>query len=130
MIGETLGSYVIEQQLGSGGMGEVFLGTHRRLGRRGAVKLLLPEYCSSQNVLSRFFVEAKATDQIKHPGIVQIFDCDVHPSGRAYIVMEYLHGESLREALARFGPLIQDLPAALDLLAQADEAVGAAHDKA
>src|SRR3954469_7911447 len=130
MIGETLGSYVIEQPLGSGGMGEVFLGTHRRLGRRVAVKLLLPEYCSSQNVLTRFFTEARATSLIEHPGIVQILDCDVHPSGRAYIVMEYLHGESLREALARVGPLTQDLPAAVDILAQASEAVGAAHDKA
>jgi serine/threonine protein kinase len=129
MIGETLGSYVIEQPLGSGGMGEVFLGTHRRIGRRVAVKLLLPEYCSSQNVLSRFFTEARATSLIEHPGIVQILDCDVHPSGRAYIIMEYLHGESLRSALARVGPLTQDLPAAADLLAQAAEAVGAAHDK-
>jgi serine/threonine-protein kinase len=129
MIGETLGSYVIEQPLGSGGMGEVFLGTHRRIGRRVAVKLLLPEYCSSQNVLSRFFTEARATSLIEHPGIVQILDCDVHPSGRAYIIMEYLHGESLRGALARVGPLTQDLPAAADILAQAAEAVGAAHDK-
>jgi serine/threonine-protein kinase len=129
MIGETLGSYVLEQPLGAGGMGEVFLGVHRRLGRRVAVKLLLPEYCGSQNVLSRFFTEARATSSIDHPGIVQILDCDVHPSGRAYIVMEYLHGESLRAALGRVGPLTHDLPTAADVLAQAAEAVGAAHDK-
>ena len=61
--------------------------------------------------------------------MLRIFDCDVHPSGRAYIIMEYLHGESLRGALARVGPLTQDLPAAADILAQAAEAVGAAHDK-
>jgi len=130
MIGETLGSYVIEQPLGSGGMGEVFLGTHSRLGRRVAVKLLLPEYSNSENVLARFFTEAKATSAIEHPGIVQIFDYNVHHTGRAYIVMEYLHGENLRAALARVGPLTQDLPTAADILAQAAEAVGAAHDKA
>jgi serine/threonine-protein kinase len=130
MIGETLGSYVIEQPLGSGGMGEVFLGTHRRLGRRVAVKLLLPEYSGSQNVRERFFQEATATWDIGHPGIVQIFECDVHSTGRAYIIMEYLHGESLRGALARVGPMTQDLPAAIDILAQAAEAVGAAHTKA
>src|SRR6185436_11171779 len=129
MIGETLGSYVVEQPLGSGGMGEVYLGTHRRIGRRVAVKLLLPEYCSQKHILDRFVNEARATAAIEHPGIVQIFDDGVHPSGRAFIIMEYLHGESLRAALARVGPLTQDLPTATDILAQAAEAVGAAHDK-
>src|SRR3954470_19991619 len=129
MIGETLGSYVVEKPLGSGGMGEVFLGVHRRIGRRVAIKLLLPEYCGSQAVLGRFFTEARATSLIEHPGIVQILDCDVHTSGRAYIIMEYLHGESLRTALNRFGSLAQDLRAAVDFLAQAAEAVSAAHQK-
>jgi serine/threonine protein kinase len=129
MIGETLGSYLIEQPLGSGGMGEVYLGTHRRIGRRVAVKVLLPEYSSQKNVLDRFLNEARATTAIEHPGIVQVFDYGEH-EGRAFIIMEYLHGESLRGALARFGPLIQDLPMATDILAQAAEAVGAAHDKA
>src|SRR2546421_1689041 len=111
MIGETLGSYVIEQPLGAGGMGQVFLGVHRRIGRRVAIKLLLPQYSSSPALLGRFFTEARATSLIDHPGIVQILDCDVHPSGRAYIIMEYLHGESLRSALGRVGPFTFDLPA-------------------
>jgi hypothetical protein len=80
-------------------------------------------------VLARFFTEARATSLIEHPGIVQILDCDVHPSGRAFIIMEYLHGESLRAALSRVGPFTQDLPSFADLLGQAAEAVGAAHDK-
>jgi serine/threonine protein kinase len=129
MIGETLGSYVIEQAIGAGGMGEVFLGVHRRIGRRVAIKLLLPEYSASPALLGRFFTEARATSLINHPGIVQILDCDVHPSGRAYIIMEYLHGESLRTALARVGPMVNDLPSVVSIVAQGAEAVGAAHEK-
>jgi serine/threonine protein kinase len=129
MIGETLGSYVIEQAIGAGGMGQVFLGVHRRIGRRVAIKLLLPEYSASPALLGRFFTEARATSLINHPGIVQILDCDVHPSGRAYIVMEYLYGESLRGALGRVGRLVYDLPALISIVSQVAEAVGAAHDK-
>jgi serine/threonine protein kinase len=129
MIGETLGSYVIEQAIGAGGMGQVFLGVHRRIGRRVAIKLLLPEYSASPALLGRFFTEAKATSLINHPGIVQILDCDVHPSGRAFIIMEYLYGESLRGALGRVGRMVYDLPALVSIVAQAAEAVGAAHDK-
>jgi serine/threonine protein kinase len=129
MIGETLGSYVIEQAIGAGGMGQVFLGVHRRIGRRVAIKLLLPEYSSSPALLGRFFTEARATSLINHPGIVQILDCDVHPSGRAFIVMEYLYGESLRGALVRVGRMVYDLPAVVSIVAQVAEAVGAAHDK-
>jgi eukaryotic-like serine/threonine-protein kinase len=129
MIGETLGSYLIEQALGSGGMGEVFLGVHRRIGRRVAVKLLMPEYSGSPSLLNRFFTEARATSVINHPGIVQIHDCDIHPSGRAYIIMEYLHGESLRTALERVKVMGHDLRTVVDIVAQAAEAVGAAHGK-
>jgi serine/threonine protein kinase len=129
MVGETLGSYVIEQAIGAGGMGQVFLGVHRRIGRRVAIKLLLPEYSASPALLGRFFTEARATSLINHPGIVQILDCDVHPSGRAYIIMEYLYGESLRGAIGRVGRLVYDLPATISIIAQVAEAVGAAHDK-
>jgi serine/threonine protein kinase len=129
VIGETLGSYVIEQPLGAGGMGQVFLGVHRRIGRRVAIKLLLPQYSSSPGLLSRFFTEARATSLIDHPGIVQIHDCDVHPSGRAYIIMEYLHGESLRSAIGRVGRFSADLPAVANIVSQVAEAVGAAHEK-
>jgi serine/threonine protein kinase len=129
MIGDTLGSYVIEQAIGAGGMGQVFLGVHRRIGRRVAIKLLLPEYSASPALLGRFFTEARATSLINHPGIVQILDCDVHPSGRAYIIMEYLYGESLRGALGRVGRMVYDLPAVISIMAQVAEAVGAAHDK-
>jgi len=95
MIGETLGSYRIVGRLGAGGMGEVYLAEHARIDRRAAIKVLLPELSHNQEVVDRFFAEARATSSIHHPGIVEVLDCDVHPSGRAYIVMELLEGENL-----------------------------------
>ena len=105
MLGTNLGSYTILRKLGEGGMGEVYLAAHRRLARLAAVKVLLPECSTNADVVSRFFTEARATSLLDHPGIVEILDCDVHPSGRAYIVMEYLRGEGLAACIRRVGDL-------------------------
>ena len=96
MLGTNLGSYTILRKLGEGGMGEVYLAAHRRLARLAAVKVLLPECSTNADVVSRFFTEARATSLLDHPGIVEVLDCDVLPSGRAYIVMEYLQRRSKR----------------------------------
>ena len=103
MIGELLGNYRILAKLGSGSMGVVFLAEHQRLARRVAIKLLAAELVRDQQVLQRFFNEALATSMIRHPGIVDVSDCDVDASGRAYIVMELLEGETLGERLERGG---------------------------
>jgi eukaryotic-like serine/threonine-protein kinase len=105
VIGETIGSYQILRQLGVGAMGEVYLAEHRHLKRKAAVKLLAPEIVGRPDLLERFFLEARATSAIDHPGIVQIFDCELDATGRPYIVMEYLDGETLAATLARRGPL-------------------------
>ncbi|HEX3312655.1 MAG TPA: protein kinase, partial [Streptosporangiaceae bacterium] len=102
MIGQTVGGYVILDRIGAGGMGEVYLGEHRRLERRAAIKFLLPGLSKDAALVSRFFNEARALSRIKHPGIVEVFDCDVLED-RAYIVMEYLEGESMAAVLARVG---------------------------
>ncbi|HEY6476982.1 MAG TPA: serine/threonine-protein kinase, partial [Polyangia bacterium] len=104
-IGETIGSYQVLKQLGSGAMGEVYLAEHRHLKRKAAVKLLAPELVGRPDLLERFFLEARATSAIAHPGIVQVFDCEVDATGRPYIVMEFLEGETLAAVLARRGPL-------------------------
>ena len=129
MIGETLGSYTIVKRLGAGGMGEVYLAQHARIDRRAAIKVLLPELSSNQEVVDRFFAEARSTSSIRHKGIVEVLDCDVHPSGRAYIVMELLEGESLAARLARDPTFGRDLGRVLHVAGAVADAVGAAHGK-
>jgi serine/threonine-protein kinase len=104
-IGETIGSYQVLKQLGSGAMGEVYLAEHRHLKRKAAVKLLARELVGRPDLLERFFLEARATSAIAHAGIVQVFDCEVDATGRPYIVMEFLEGETLAAVLARRGAL-------------------------
>ena len=127
MVGENIGSYRILSQIGAGAMGEVYLAEHRHLLRKAAVKILSRDLVDRPDLLERFFVEARATSVIEHPGIVQIFDCEVDPSGRPYIVMEYLAGETLSQTLARRGPL--PFRTAAGLARRMAEALAAAHDK-
>ncbi len=95
MLGETLGNYKIDSQIGSGGMGIVYSAEHVLLGKRAAIKVLKPERCESQEIVNRFFNEARAASIIKHPGIPEIFDYGHLPDGNAYIVMEMLEGVTL-----------------------------------
>ena len=127
MIGEVLGSYRILSQLGSGGMGAVYLAEHRHLGRKAAIKVLLKEFVSRPDLLDRFFAEARATSMIEDPGIVRIFDCEVDPEGRPYIVMEYIPGESLSATLKRTGAL--PWAEATAYARRMAEALATAHDK-
>src|SRR6266700_1411933 len=129
MIGETLGAYRIVDRLGTGGMGEVYLAQHTRIDRRTAIKVLLPELSHNQVVVDRFFAEARATSSIRHPGIVEILDCDVHPSGRAYIVMDLLEGESLAGRLGRDPAFGRRLDLVFGVTQEVADAVAAAHAK-
>jgi TPR repeat protein/tRNA A-37 threonylcarbamoyl transferase component Bud32 len=103
MIGQVVGSYRIVAAIGEGGMGAVYLGQHATLGRRAAIKVLLPEYSRDQDMVRRFFNEARAANAIRHPGIVEIHDFGFHTDGRAFIVMEFLEGESLQQRIERGG---------------------------
>jgi len=108
-------------------MGTVYLAQHMMIGRRAAIKVLLPELSHSQEALGRFFNEARATAMIKHPGLVDIFDFGYLPDGSAYIVMEYLEGESLSARLQREGRLpLSHLCVITHGIASA---VGAAHQR-
>jgi serine/threonine-protein kinase len=127
MIGEALGSYRIIAELGSGAMGVVYLAEHQRIERRAAIKVLNPELTSSSEVVRRFLTEARATSLIHHPGIVEVFDCEVDGRGRAYIVMEHLQGRTLGDRLDRERKI--PWPSACAIAAQIASAAGAAHDK-
>ena len=128
MIGRTIGSYTLVEKLGQGGMGEVYLADHRRIGRRAAIKFLLPALSQDADVVTRFFNEARAASVIKHPGIVEIYDCDVVDE-QAYIVMEYLEGESLAATLRRTGALASEPIAIAAVVGQIASALAAAHRK-
>src|SRR5690349_20185823 len=106
-------------------MGAVYVAEHEVLGRRAAVKVLLPEMVQSPEIVQRFFREAKITSQLQHPGIVQCFDFGTATDGSAYIVMELLDGESLGGRLRRVGALAP--PDAIHVIRQVASAVGAAH---
>jgi serine/threonine-protein kinase len=86
-------------QLGEGGMGVVYVGRHETLGRRVVMKVLQPELSRHAEMVQRFFNEARAATEIRHPGIVQVFDFGTTPEGRAYFVMELLEGETLAARL-------------------------------
>ena len=122
--GTQLGSYEVIRLLGSGGMGEVYLARHTRLGREVAIKVLRPEYAAMPEVVQRFFQEAKVVNDINHPHIVQIIDFAETP-GAVFCVMELLHGRSLAQLVHDEGPL--PLARIRALLVQACDAIAAAH---
>jgi serine/threonine-protein kinase len=128
MLGRTIGNYTLVEKLGQGGMGVVYLAEHRRIGRRAAIKFLLPALSQDADVVTRFFNEARAASVIKHPGIVEIYDCDV-VDDQAYIVMEYLEGESLAATLRRTGALASEPIAMAAIVGQIASALAAAHRK-
>jgi serine/threonine protein kinase len=127
MIGETVGSYRVTQKVAVGGMGTVYRAEHSLIGKPAAVKVLHPELRGNQEVVQRFFNEAKATTQIKHPGIVEIFDFGYLPTGDGYIVMEFLEGESLARRLETSGKM--DEGEAAVLMRSVCNALAAAHGK-
>ncbi len=125
MIGTTIGNYVVRAKLGEGGMGAVYLAEHARLGRRVAVKVLLPHLGGSPDVVARFFNEAKAATEIKNEHIVDVLDFGELPDGASYIVMEWLEGQSLADLLKREGRV--PIGRAAHIARGLGEALGAAH---
>jgi serine/threonine protein kinase len=96
--------YRIESLLATGGMGTVYLGTHMRLHKRVAIKILNPQLTSAPMV-ERFRREAITASQIGHEGIAQVTDMGTSNDGEPFLVMEYLEGESLAARLKASGPL-------------------------
>jgi serine/threonine-protein kinase len=99
----TLGAYRLLGTLGAGGMGTVYLAEHTLLGRRAAIKVVLPSLSEDEAIVERFFHEARMASQIADPGIVQVFDYGHRSDGTAFIVMELLEGEALDRRIARIG---------------------------
>jgi serine/threonine-protein kinase len=100
----TLGPYQLQERLGAGGMGEVYLAAHRLLKRPCAVKLIRPDRAGDPNALGRFEREVQATARLRHPNTVAVFDYGQTEDGTFYYVMEYLPGLSLKDLVRRHGP--------------------------
>lgn len=106
--GVALGSYRLVERLGTGGMGEVWLGRHRLLARPAAVKLIrkaVLDASTRDEFVERFQREAHATASLRSPHTVQLYDFGVGDDGTFYYVMELLDGLDLGQIVERFGPL-------------------------
>ena len=124
--GTMIGEYRVEGKLGEGGMATVFSATHPLIGKKVAIKVISRRLCADLHAVERFINEARTVNQIGHPNLVDIFAFGVLPDGRAYLVMEWLQGETLAERLARER---MPVPRALDVLMQIVDALEAAHEK-
>ena len=116
--------YEIVRHLARGGMAEVYLAHDQLLDRRVALKVLFPEFARDPAFVQRFRREAQAAANLNHPNIVAVFDWG-EEDGTYFIVMEYVEGRSLREAIQAEGPLYANLAA--DLASDIAGALGYAH---
>jgi serine/threonine protein kinase len=104
LVGTTLaGRYRIDALLGVGGMGAVYKATHVHMHKTVALKLLHPEMASVPEVLVRFEREAVAAASVTHPNLAAALDFGKLPDGAFYLVMEFIAGQLLREALSSSG---------------------------
>jgi serine/threonine-protein kinase len=122
----TIRSYQIVRQLGKGGMGAVYEGFNPQLGRRAAIKVLLSQLTNDKEQVARFFNEAKASNLVRHPSLVDVFECGYAENGMAFIIMEYLDGETLRARCKRQGTLG---PTSIPIIRQMATALAATHEK-
>jgi serine/threonine-protein kinase len=119
------GRYVLDEQIGNGGYGEVWRATDTVLSRPVAVKLLHPRYTQRSEALARFRAEARHAGCLSHENIAQVFDYGEPADGQPpYLVMELVDGPSLETVLAG-GPL--DESRTMDIVAQAAAGLQAAH---
>lgn len=120
------GRYRLLEQVGAGGMGEVWRASDELLGRIVAIKVVLPALHADPDFVRRFLAEARAMASVHHPGVVAIHDFG-EAQGAAYIVMEYVAGEPLSLVLQRVGRLSP--ASAMDLVSQTAQALQAVHNR-
>jgi serine/threonine protein kinase len=102
--GFILGRYKLQDRIGLGGMGQVFLAEHGTMRKKVAIKVLPPDRSSNQFARERFVREARATGQLEHPNLIRAYDLDqdgdVH-----FLIMEYVDGMSFQDWVTRSGPI-------------------------
>jgi serine/threonine-protein kinase len=128
----AMGAYRLEKRLGRGGMGEVWLASHRLLARPAAVKLIRPDVLGEDasarfTALRRFEQEAQTTASLQSPHTIKIFDFGRAEDESFYYVMELLDGLDLESLVRRFGPLPPER--IVHLMLQVCHSLGEAHAK-
>jgi serine/threonine-protein kinase len=128
LVGAILADrYEIVRRIGEGGMGAVYEARHSIIGKRVAIKVLLEKFLESEELMARLLQEARLASSIGHQNIVDVTDFGTTRDGRAFVVMEYLEGESLAQLIIRDAPL--PVERSLGIVKQAASALAAAHAK-
>jgi serine/threonine protein kinase len=117
--------YRLDRLLGRGGMGAVYAGTHVDLDRPCAIKLLLSDFTSDADALERFRREARAAARLNHPNVADTYDYGVLTDGGAYIIMELVEGQTLREYMDAAGPI--PISEAAEIARQVADGIDIAH---
>ncbi|WP_010587221.1 serine/threonine protein kinase [Schlesneria paludicola] len=121
-----IGNYVIQDKIGSGGMGVVYKAQHRRMKRTVAVKVLSSDSLRDTDTVKRFLREAEAAAKLSHPNIVAAFDAD-EANGIPFLAMEFVEGQDLSACVRTNGPM--SLDQALDCILQAAQGLEHAHQQ-
>jgi serine/threonine protein kinase len=130
MIGRTIaGRFQIEKVLGTGATGVVYRATHRALARKMAVKLLRPQFVWDDRSMERFFREARTYSLLDHPNIVYLYDFGRAEQGEPFLVMEYVEGQTLHEAIQRSPTRTLPLDRVLIVMSQVARALAHAHSR-
>jgi serine/threonine-protein kinase len=127
---QSIGPYILLDQISAGGMGVVFRARHRRLERVVALKVLFPQYASDPEFITRFTREAQTLAQHEHQNIVRVFDAEVD-RGMYYLAMEFATGGTLQGDIARTRDAGQlfSLDKALLVMRQVGSALDFAHSR-
>ncbi len=125
MSTQKIGHFNVEQPLGAGAMGEVFLGYDPKLARRVALKVLPERLCHDVSLKQRFLFEARAASAVNHPNICTIHEVGETATGQPYICMEYIDGKTLETTIEN-EPCIP-LDQSIQLITEVLGAVSVAH---
>jgi pSer/pThr/pTyr-binding forkhead associated (FHA) protein len=123
-VGTTIGGYRLDQLIGQGGMGVVYLGTSEQTGQRAAVKLLTPDLARQSGFRERFVREARYANSLNHPNVIEVYDAG-EQDGVLYIVMQLVEGYDLKNVLSQQGAL--EPARAVRLMGQVASALDTAH---
>jgi len=127
LVGQVIADrYHVVKKLGEGGMGQVYLAEHVKMGRKSAIKVMNPAMAHDPDAVARFNREAANASRISHANVCAIYDFGETPEGLIYLAMEFIAGEPLTDVMEREGAL--PLRRAVSIFVQVADALQAAHD--